>query len=68
MGLVTTFCPLMTTGEGELVLQAAAAPRLRLDSKLKPGAFVVHDRMTFVPTYWIFNVNGAGPVIVMLLI
>src|SRR2546423_14786227 len=64
MGLVTTFCPLTMTGSGETVLQAYA-PRLGEDCKVKPGAFVDHDKITFVPAFWIFNAN---PRIVMLLI
>ena len=54
-------------GKGRLfVLQAAPPPpRLRLDAKLTPRAFVGHDRTVFVPTNWMFNIN---PWIVMLLI
>src|SRR5437868_1113061 len=65
MGLVTTFLPLTTDGNGETGFQAAAAPRLEVDSKAKRGTFVCHDKRTFVPSFWIFNVNGT---IVMLLI
>ena len=35
------------------------------DSNLKPGALVGHDRITFEPAFWIFNVTAD---IVMLLI
>ena len=31
MGLVTVFCPLTTTGPGELVVQTADAPRFVVD-------------------------------------
>ena len=34
MGLITTFCPLMTTGAGELVVQTADEPRFVVDCKL----------------------------------
>jgi len=37
MGLVTTFCPLMTTGAGDLVLQTAGELTLVLDCKVNPA-------------------------------
>src|ERR1043165_5042713 len=37
MGLVTTFCPLMTTGTGDLVLQTAGGLTLVLDCKVNPA-------------------------------
>jgi hypothetical protein len=36
MGLVTVFCPLTTTGAGELAVQTAEGPRLVVDCRVKP--------------------------------
>jgi hypothetical protein len=47
-GLVTTFCPPMTTGAGELVVQADGEDRFVVDCKVKPTALVGHIRMTLV--------------------
>ena len=49
MGLVTTFWPLTTTGDGRFVLQTAPEPRFKVDARLKPRTFVGHDRTAFVP-------------------
>jgi len=37
MGLVTVFCPLTTTGGGELVVQTADETKLVVDCKLNPA-------------------------------
>ena len=60
MGLVTVFCPLMTTGAVELVLQIAGGVRLVVNSKGKPVAFVVHVKITLVPEGVMFSC-GADP-------
>jgi len=36
IGLVTVFCPLMTTGTGELVVQTAEEPRFVVDWSMYP--------------------------------
>jgi hypothetical protein len=36
MGLVTVFCPLTTTGAGELVAQTADEPRFVVDCTVNP--------------------------------
>ena len=36
MGLVTEFCPLMTTGPGETLVQTAAETRFVVDCKVYP--------------------------------
>ena len=49
MGLVTVFCPAMTTGAGELVLQTTRETRFVVDCKMKLAALVPHAKITFVP-------------------
>ena len=49
MGLITTFCPPMTTGQGESALQTAGETRFVVDCKVKPVALVGHVKMTFAP-------------------
>ena len=49
MGLVTVFCPFMTTGAGETVLQIADESRLVADCKVKPTASVGHVKITLAP-------------------
>ena len=49
MGLVTMFCPLMTTGAVELVFQTVGETRLVANSKVKPVASVGHVKITFAP-------------------
>ena len=48
MGLVTVFCPLTTTGAGELVAQTGET-RFVVDCKVKPVALVGHVKITFAP-------------------
>jgi hypothetical protein len=48
IGLVTVFCPLMTTGVGELVVQTGEA-RLVVDCKLSPVALVGHVKQHLLP-------------------
>src|SRR5437773_2107295 len=48
MGLVTAFCPLMTTGAGELVFQSGGE-RFEVDCKVNPMALVGHVRIIFAP-------------------
>ena len=56
MALVTTYCPLLTTGTVELVCQTAPAPKFEVDSRLKPDALVAHDKTTFEPACWMFRI------------
>src|SRR5579859_3276178 len=46
IGLVTAFCPLTTTGPGELVVQTADEPSSVADCKVNPAALVGHVKMT----------------------
>jgi len=55
MGLVTVFCPLMTMGAGELVLQLAGEIRFVVDSKVKPVALVGHATTTLAPEGMMVN-------------
>jgi hypothetical protein len=41
MGLVTAYCPLTTTGPGELVVQKASEPRFVVDCRVNPAALLV---------------------------
>ena len=49
MGLVTVFCPLTTTGAGELVVQTAAEPRFVVDCRVKPASLAGQLRTTLDP-------------------
>ena len=49
MGLVTVFCPPMTTIGAELVYQAAGGTGLVAYSKVKPLALVGQVKTTFGP-------------------
>ena len=49
MGLVTTFWPPTTTGDGETVLQTAAEPRFGEDCKVYPVALVGQLKTILVP-------------------
>ena len=49
MGLVTTFCPLMTTEAVELVCQTAGGTRLVANSKVNPVKLAGHITITLVP-------------------
>ena len=62
MGLVAVFCPLMTTGAGETVVQTADDTRLVVDCNVKPVALVVHVKITFAPEGMILNCGGTGSV------
>src|SRR5437588_4295907 len=64
MELVTTFWLCTTTGSGETGFHTGVL-REGVDSNLKFGAFVDHDKITFEPSFWIFRVN---PAMVILLI
>ena len=44
---MTVFCPLTTTGAGELVVQNADGPRFVVDSRVKPVKLVGQVRTTF---------------------
>src|ERR1039458_5063434 len=59
MGLVTVFCPLMTTGNGELVVQTAGETKFVVNSKVNPEAMFVHVTMTLVPERMMFS-RGAN--------
>ena len=43
------FCPLNTTGAGELVVQTADEPRFVVDCRVKPVALVGHVKITLAP-------------------
>ena len=49
MGLVTAFCPLTTTGAGELVIQTAGETRFVVDCYVNPVALVGHVKITLAP-------------------
>ena len=49
MGLVTAFCPLTTTGPGELVLQTTGEIRCVVDCKVNPAALVGHLKIILPP-------------------
>ena len=49
MRLVTVFCPLTTTGAGELVVQTGGETRLVVDCKMNPAALVGHVNTTLAP-------------------
>src|ERR1017187_223152 len=49
MGLVTTFCPLMTNEAVELVCQTVGGTRLVANSKVKPVKLAGHVTITLVP-------------------
>ena len=48
MGLVTVFCPLITTGAAEFVAQTGAT-RLVADCRVKPVKFVGQVKIMFAP-------------------
>ena len=58
MGLVTVFCPPMTTGAVALVFQTAGETRLVANSKVNPVALVGHVNITFVPERMMVNCGG----------
>ena len=45
--MVTVYCPLTTTGAGELLVHTADEPRFVVDCKVKPVALVGHVKITF---------------------
>ena len=49
MRLVTVFCPLITTGAGEFVLQTTGETRFVVDCKVNPAALAGHVKMKLVP-------------------
>ena len=49
IGLVTTFCPFTTTGNGKLVFQSTAEPRFGENCKMHPVAFVGQLKTMFAP-------------------
>ena len=52
------FCPLTTTGAGELVAQTADEPRLVVDCRVKPVALVGHVKTTLGPEGIIVRCTG----------
>ena len=58
MGLVTVFCPLTTTGAGELVVQTAGETRFVVDCKVNPAALVGHVKITYGPEGIIVSCGG----------
>ena len=62
--MVTVFCPLTTTGPGELVLQSAGETRIVVDCKVNPVASVGHVKMTFAAERNMVSV-GAGALTVV---
>src|ERR1700675_4205630 len=59
IGLVTVFCPLTTTGAGELVVQTDDA-RLVVDCRLKPVELVGHIKKNCCPEGRIVSCGGGG--------
>ena len=49
MKLVTAYCPLTTTGAGELVVQDAGGARFVADCKVNPAQLVGHETMKLLP-------------------
>ena len=60
MGLVTVFCPLTTTGAGELVVQTAGETRFVVDCKVNPAALVGHVKITLAPEGMMVSCGGCG--------
>ena len=56
--MVTAFCPLTTTGAGELVIQTAGETRFVVDCKLNPAALVGQVKITFAPQGMIVSCGG----------
>ena len=46
--MVTVFCPLTTTGMGELVIQITGESKFVLESRVNPEKLVGHVTMTLV--------------------
>src|SRR5213594_4293720 len=49
MESVTVFCPLMTTGAGELVVHTTGETSCGVDCKVDPAKSVGHVKTTFAP-------------------
>src|ERR1017187_3083133 len=62
MGFFTLFCPLTTTGPGELVVQTADEPRFVVDCNVNPAALVGHVKITLAPEGAIVSCGGPGSV------
>lgn len=62
MGLVTVFCPPMTTGAGEFVVQTTGEPRFVVDCKVKPMALVGHVKIASAP-YRVMASCGSGTIL-----
>src|ERR1019366_5188029 len=62
MGLVTAYCPLTTTGAGELVVQTADEPRFVVDCRVNPVALVGHVKITLAPEGMMVSCGGPGSV------
>ena len=58
MGLVTAFCPLTTTGAGELVIQTDGETRFVVDCKVNPVVLVGHLTITFAPERIMVSCGG----------
>ena len=63
MGLITTFCPPMTTGAEEQVLQTAGETRFVVDCRVKPLALVGHVKMTLAPEGMIVSCGGGNEIL-----
>jgi len=63
MELVTMFCPLTTTGAGELVTQAAVGAKFVVDCNVKPVALVGHVKNTLAPEQMRVNCGANTPTV-----
>ena len=61
MGLVTVFCPLTTTGTGELVVQTGET-RFVVDCRVNPMALVGHVKTTLAAERIIVSCGGPASV------
>jgi hypothetical protein len=63
IGLVTVFCPLTTTGAGELVIQTVGETRFVVDCKVNPVALVGHVKITLAPEGVMVSSGGPGEMV-----
>ena len=60
MGLITSFCPPMTIGPGETVVQTAGETRFMVDCKVNPATLVGHVKITFAAERMIVSCGGGN--------
>ena len=58
--MVTAYCPLTTTGAGELVIQTASETRFVVDCKVNPAALAGHVKITLAPEGIMVSCGGGG--------